>query len=151
MTVLGFQTYAVAGEDRASAEVVARALAANGSGSVTFEVLGADGRRRRVDVPPLMVEAIRRLADLLAGRGHATVVDEDVEVSPEKAAEILGMSRPTVVQRINQGQLRGRMVGTHHRIRISDLLAFRDNEADRTSSLEECGEQTDELIERHGL
>lgn len=37
-------------------------------------------------------------------------------------------------------------VGTHHRIKTSDLLAFQDREA----ALAEFGETTDELAMRHG-
>lgn len=151
MAILGSQKHAMEGEDRVLAATVARALAANGPGGLTFEVTEPDGRRRRVNVPPRMAQAFRSLADVLVARGSATVVDEDEEVSPERAAELLGMSRPTVVQRINQGQLRGRMVGAHHRIRMSDLLAFRDGERDRALALEEFGEQTDELTARHGF
>ena len=50
-----------------------------------------------------------------------------------------------VVHRIDQGELPGRKVGTHHRIRISELLAFQTREIAQAEALAEFGESIDEL------
>lgn len=151
MAILAARRHVMTGADRASASSVAHALAADVNDAIAFELTGRDGTLRRIEVTPLLAQAIRSLVDVLATTGAAAVVDEDEELSPGKAAELLGVSRPTVVQKINQGQLRSRMVGTHHRIRMSDLLSFQAGEPDRIAALEEFGEQTDELTMRHGF
>jgi len=46
------------------------------------------------------------------------------EVSPTEAASILGVSRPQVRKIMESGALPFRMVGTHHRIAMSDLQRF---------------------------
>jgi hypothetical protein len=54
----------------------------------------------------------------------------DTEVTPTEAAVLLGMSRPRV-RNLDRGLLEFRMVGTHHRVRVSSIIAFRDAERPR--------------------
>lgn len=56
-------------------------------------------------------------ADALAG---------DVALSPSEAANLLKMSRPHLLTFMNRGLLPYTLVGTHRRIRVSDLLTFMD-------------------------
>lgn len=46
------------------------------------------------------------------------------EVSPAQAAKYLGVSRPTVYKLITAGEIPSRMVGSHHRIVMRDLVAY---------------------------
>ena len=75
---------------------------------------------------------------------------DDPEISPETASGILGMSRPMVVQRIKCGDLKASMVGAHHRIKMSDIVAFRKREAERETAMAEFSELTDEMASRRG-
>jgi excisionase family DNA binding protein len=56
------------------------------------------------------------------------------KVTPEQASDLLGISRPTVVQRIKRGELKAHMVGAHHRILMSSLIAFRRREIERAAA-----------------
>lgn len=145
MTIVGFQRHEVPGDDRVLASRVAEALVPATDGHAHVVIVRGDGSRLQVELPRYMVEAFRNVAGMFAERGRATVVDEEQELTPEDAASFLGMSRPMVVHRINQGDLPGRKVGTHHRIRISDLLAFQQREIAQVEALAEFGESTDEL------
>lgn len=145
MTIVGFQRHEVPGDDRAPASRVAEALAPVRDGHAHVEIVRKDGSRQQVEVPRYMAEAFQELAGMFAEQGRATVVDEEQELSPEEAATLLGMSRPMVVHRINQGDLPGRKVGTHHRIRMSDLLAFQKRDMAQAAAMAEFGEMTDEL------
>lgn len=42
------------------------------------------------------------------------------------AAAVLGVSRPTVVRLVEAGKLPARMVGTHRRLRLGDVLTYRE-------------------------
>ena len=69
-------------------------------------------------------EFFARVADADAS-GHGVVFSRmPDEVSPEDAAKMLGMSRPFVRKLMDQGDLPYRMVGSHHRIAVSDLEAY---------------------------
>lgn len=105
---------------------------------------------------PLVNMLVRILDDL--SRGHAvavhTIADGEEEVSTSKAARILGMSRPTLIDLLEKGLIPYRMVGTHRRVPIVGLLAYKMNmrrggtgpsRAERLRALEEMADYTDRL------
>ncbi|MEX3631823.1 helix-turn-helix domain-containing protein [Rothia sp. LK2492] len=51
---------------------------------------------------------------------------EDSELSPNRAAELIGMSRPFLLRFLRSGELKSHKVGTHQRIKMSDLKEFQD-------------------------
>ena len=72
-------------------------------------------------------EALERILDEFA-EGNAILVQgcEDVsEYTTTQAASELGMSRPTLVDRLEQGELRYRMVGTHRRILREEVERYK--------------------------
>ncbi len=84
-------------------------------------VLRADGTE---------VQLTPRQADLVN-----LVLDDEETVSPAKAAELLGVSRPMVVRWINQGILQDQKTGTHHKIPLTSVweLKFSRIEAGRAA------------------
>jgi len=54
-----------------------------------------------------------------------TIGDVDAEISPQEAAGILRMSRPSVMRLIERGHLHARMVGSHHRLSRTEVLAYK--------------------------
>ena len=60
----------------------------------------------------------------------------DADLTTQQAAELLGLSRTYVVRLIDQGTLPGHMVGTHRRLRASDVLAYRTDRAHRLDALD---------------
>lgn len=57
--------------------------------------------------------------------GGALVVPVKAEYTTTEAAQLLGMSRPTLMRFIKRGRLGFRMVGQHHRITGDELESFR--------------------------
>ena len=83
-----------------------------------------------VDLPP----AVSRLVlDLLqhVGKGEAvTLVPFGGELSTQQAADLLKVSRSFLVRMVENREIPHHKVGTHRRIRMEDLLAYkqrRDN------------------------
>ena len=57
--------------------------------------------------------------------GHAiNIFTDDEELSPNEVAKLLKMSRPHLLTFLDNGQLPYHHVGTHKRIKMSDLKAF---------------------------
>lgn len=71
-----------------------------------------------------LTAALRQILDA-QNRGLAVdLITEDAEVTPNQAAEILKMSRPHLLKFMDHGDLPFHRVGTHRRIRMTDLREF---------------------------
>ncbi|WP_420124878.1 helix-turn-helix domain-containing protein [Longimicrobium sp.] len=78
-------------------------------------------------VARLMASMLEEMAE-----GHTVaLVSEAEEVSTSVAAAFLGVSRPHVVKLIETGLLPRRMAGSHRRVRLADLAAYKRNIVDR--------------------
>lgn len=55
--------------------------------------------------------------------------ETDAEVSPQEAALLLNMSRPSVMRLIEKGHLGARMVNTHYRLSRGEVVAYRERQA----------------------
>ena len=53
-----------------------------------------------------------------------TLMPENREFTTVEAANFLNVSRPFVIKEIAAGRLKHRMVGTHRRIALEDLIAY---------------------------
>ena len=78
-----------------------------------------------VAVPSLVVDLLRQVSVVL-DRGDGVVVSEVArELTTSEAARALGISRPTLIGLIDKGEIASHKVGTHRRVALSDVLAFR--------------------------
>lgn len=67
-------------------------------------------------------------------------------LTTQEAADLLGISRPTMVKLLDDGKLPFEQPGRHRRIRLDDLLTYRDERRrERGKALDELVRQTDEL------
>lgn len=106
-----------------------------------------------VRTPSGPVEALpagfaRLVASMLeeVAQGHTVaLVSEAEEVSTSAAAAFLGVSRPHVVKLIDSGILPGRMAGTHRRVRMTDLVAYRRAIDRRHALLDEMAAEAQEM------
>lgn len=63
--------------------------------------------------------------NLKAGNG-VTVIPMHAELTTVEAAQLLNVSRPFLIKQIESGALRHHMVGTHRRLKLADVLSYRD-------------------------
>ena len=118
---------------------------------VEVSVVHPDGTRDSIGVPK---EAVALICDVLAklvGSERVAVIRDEEELSPEQAAAILGISRPLVVRRMNNGRLPFRYVGAHRRCRLSDVLKLQPEEQRQREALGRLAADTEDLMINHGL
>lgn len=81
-----------------------------------------------VELPAEIAQVILRVLSFMAA-GHAvTVVPVEAELTTQKAADLLGVSRPYLIQILEKGLIPYHRVGSHRRIKIVDLVAYRDGD-----------------------
>jgi excisionase family DNA binding protein len=68
------------------------------------------------------------LIDLSQNRA-IQILPHDMELTTVQAAEFLQVSRPYLIKLIDEGKLTCRMVGTHRRIKLIDLINYRSGVA----------------------
>ena len=91
---------------------------------------------------PLMQEVLTQLAN----RKNVVVLPLESELSTFEAADILGVSRPFLTKLLERGELPCRMVGTHHRIRLADVLCFQEIQQQRSlEAMQALTKQSQEL------
>jgi len=118
---------------------------------VELRVMRKDGGDQTVSLPPdaaMLLEDV--LGHLLRGE-RVAVLAEDQELSPNDAATILGLSRPSVVHRMDVGDLPFHYVGKHRRARLKDVLALKSKVDMQQVALNALAQETEALMRDYGL
>ncbi len=127
--------------DAATARALFKALTSR----TTRRKLSLTVQDREVPIPAAVVPALIEAARLVS-EGHAVdVVPVDEEISAQEAAHILKVSRPYLLNLVKKGILPCRMVGAHHRIPVSAVIAYKRDQAPRRRSLEKLSAETQDL------
>jgi excisionase family DNA binding protein len=100
--------------------------ARHGAIEPSFFLSGA-GENDRVELTEQVHEVLKRVVHALSRGQSISILTRDQEISTQQAAEILGLSRPTVVRLIEDGELQAYVPGAVRRkLRLADVLAYRE-------------------------
>lgn len=106
----------------------------------------AADRAHEMELP---VSTLRLMEDVLNGlaRGDAIrVVSVSVELTTQEAADLLNVSRPHLVKLLEDGELPFLRTGKHRRVRLTDLLQFKDaREQASAQAMDKLSRQAQEL------
>ena len=93
-----------------------------------------------------LFELLRHILIDLSQNRAVQVLPLNLELTTVQAAEFLQVSRPHVIKLIEEKKLTCRMVGTHRRLRLSDLIDYRVKmAADSQSAREEITQDAEKL------
>jgi excisionase family DNA binding protein len=107
-------------------------------------LVDADGSP--VEVPGEIVAVLKTIVHHLRAGNGISIVPLHAELTTVEAAELLNVSRPHLIKLLESGAMPFRKVGTHRRVRLVDVLAYRDRQdAESRQALDELTRHAEEL------
>jgi excisionase family DNA binding protein len=99
-----------------------------------------------VNLPATAVRLLVRILEEM-GRGNAvTLIPVHSELTTQEAADMINISRPSLIQLLDEGEIEYRRVGTHRRVRFESLIEYkRRADAARRKALTELAAYDQEL------
>lgn len=114
---------------------LARDLADRGVTS-RARLVGPDGAE--IPVPEELYGVLRDVVEALSQGLAITIAPHNTMLTTQEAADLLGISRPTLVRLLTEGEIEYSMRGRHRRLLLSDVLDYRDRaRRERRETLDE--------------
>jgi excisionase family DNA binding protein len=104
-----------------------------------------------MSLPLSALQALRQVLGLWSDGASVALVPQGKELTTRQAADLLHVSRPFLVRNLLGKEIPFEKVGSHHRIRMEDVLAYRERRArkrrrlldEMTAEAEDMGEYDD--------
>jgi excisionase family DNA binding protein len=80
----------------------------------------------RIELPAELYRLLRQVVEALQRGLAVTVAPQTMTVTTQEAADLLGVSRPTVVKLLGEHKIPYERVGSHRKILLRDLLEYRE-------------------------
>jgi excisionase family DNA binding protein len=103
-------------------------------------LLGPDGEQ--APLPEEVYQILVQVVEALREGKVITIVPRTQRLTTQEAADFLGISRPTLVKMLEEGQIPYEQPGRHRRILFSDLLAYLERRGEeRRAALDRMTEE----------
>lgn len=80
----------------------------------------------RVELPDELYQVLRQVVDALRAGLAVSIMPRTTTLTTQQAAELLGVSRPTVIRLLDEDKIPFERIGSHRRIMLEDLLRYRE-------------------------
>jgi len=125
-------------QDIEAATIAHRALAAylaTGLEIKLVQLVDSDDRLHRIRLPMAALQPLSEILSELADGNAVKIVPVHAELTTQKAADVLNVSRPYLVMLLETGKLAFYKTGKHRRIRFDDLMAYKQARDEESQSV----------------
>jgi excisionase family DNA binding protein len=116
-------------------------------GNLRMQIVSKSGRLEEALMIPSSV--FRVLFDMLTAMAEGkavTLISTEAELTSQQIANLLNVSRPFVVGLMDKGEIPHHKVGKHRRVRLGDLMAYKEQVTVRQQkALEDLAAEAQEL------
>ena len=99
-------------------------------------------------LPPEVFEVLRDVVTAMAQGQAVTIAPVHQRLTTQEAADLLGISRPTFVKLLEDGEMPYEQPGRHRRVLLSDVLAYRQR---RSVQAREALDRMVEIADESGM
>ena len=112
--------------DAALAKETGRVLASRlGDNNLVRLQIMDGGSRATVKLPAAAARLLVRILDEMARGNAVTLIPVHAELTTQEAADMLHISRPSLIQLLDEGKMEYRRIGTHRRVRFDALMKYK--------------------------
>lgn len=97
-----------------------------GADRVQLSLRGSNGESDELVLPGHVVQILLDVLAEMAQGNAVSLVPYHQEISTQDAANLLNVSRPFLVRLLEKGEIPFRKVGTHRRVKLQDVLAYKE-------------------------
>lgn len=87
-------------------------------------LIGPEGEH--LILPAKVFEVLRQVVAAMAEGQAVTIVPVHQRLTTQEAADLLSISRPTLIKLLDAGEIPYEQPGRHRRLRLTDIIAYRD-------------------------
>ena len=112
---------------------------------LSVRVVGAK-TEETLRIPASAVKMLVRILEEMALGNAVTLIPVHAELTTHEAADMLNISRPSLIQLLDDGKIEYRKIGTHRRVRFEALMSYkRRSDAERRAALAELAAYDQEI------
>jgi excisionase family DNA binding protein len=130
----------------ASSRSIAKFVSSESDSPLTLRVSTQGGDETVVSVPAAAFRLLGHILNEMAKGNAITLLPVHTALTTQQAAELLGVSRPFIVEQLDKGNIPYRKVGTHRRVLLQDLMEYkRSMDRKRLETLDELAAEAQKL------
>jgi excisionase family DNA binding protein len=114
--------------------------------AMKLRIVDGDAGQATVKLPAPAVGLLLRILEEMARGNAVTIIPVHAELTTQEAADMLNISRPSLIQLLDEGKIEYRRIGTHRRVRFEALMKYkRRMDEQRQAALRELAAYDQEL------
>jgi len=93
-----------------------------------FRIEKGDQKGETITIPMTALRLLSGILTEMAKGNTVTLIPIHSELTTQQAADLLNVSRPYLIGLLEEGKIPFRLVGQHRRVRLDDLMTYRDRD-----------------------